>query len=83
MLSKYLYLAAGAAVAIGLAFGAGYVKGLAAGRIDQLQDTIEAYEDRNGVDETVEGYDRVALCIELGGLPDECAELRGVEEDPG
>lgn len=63
------------AVAIG-----GYVKGRHSGRIEQLQDTVEAYEKRKGIDDEVSGVDRYRVCVDLGGLPVECEQLRGLDE---
>ncbi|MDK1490498.1 hypothetical protein QN219_10550 [Sinorhizobium sp. 7-81] len=63
--------------------GAGYWKGRSDSRVEQLKDTIAAIEKRERVDERVNGLDGIALCNELlgGGVHDECAQLRGVEED--
>lgn len=63
------------AVAIG-----SYLKGVSSGRIGQLQDTVEAYEKRKGIDDEVSGVDRYRVCVDLGGLPDECEQLRGLDE---
>ena len=60
-------------------YGAGYYKGRSDGRIAQLKDTVQAHENRKIIDETVGGLNGYDLCRQLGGLPDECAELRGVE----
>lgn len=71
-----------AALALTLAYGAGYLAGKKSGRIDQLQATVKAHEDRNDIDETVADLDAVARCVELGGLPDDCAAaVRRLEED--
>lgn len=70
----------GAAVVIGaLLFGSGYLKGHGDGRIDQLADTVAAYEKRKGIDGDVADMDDVAVCVELGGLRDECEQLRGLD----
>lgn len=58
----------------------GYVKGNSAGRIEQLQDTVEAYEKRKGIDNAVSGVNRYRVCVDLGGVRDECEQLRGVDE---
>ena len=65
---------------VGAAAIVGYVKGNGAGRIEQLQDTVEAYEKRKGIDNAVSGVNRYQLCVDLGGLRDECEQLRGVDE---
>ena len=70
----------GGVVAIaGLLFAGGYQKGRSDGRISQLKDTVQAHENRKVIDQTVGGLNGYDLCRQLGGLPDECAELRGVE----
>lgn len=63
--------------------GAGYWKGRADSRAEQLRDTIAAIEKREKIDERIQGLDGIALCNELlgGGVHDECKQLRGVEED--
>ncbi|CAB4327569.1 MULTISPECIES: hypothetical protein [unclassified Brucella] len=43
--------------------------------------TARAIQKRAGVDEKIIGMDAVALCNELGGLPEQCNELRRVEAD--
>ncbi|MER9628391.1 hypothetical protein [Mesorhizobium sp. M0296] len=50
-----------------------------AGRVSALEDTVKAYRKRNDVDATVRNMDAADLCAELGGLPDDCKQLRGVE----
>lgn len=75
------YLAVAALVVTGALYGAGYIQGRSAGRVDALKDTVAAYQKREGIDHEVSGMDAVALCIELGGLRDECEQLRGVEEN--
>lgn len=56
-----------------------YSSGRAAGRVEQLQDTVAAYEKRTGIDNETNSLGRVDLCIELGGLRDECEQLRGLD----
>jgi hypothetical protein len=62
------------------AYGTGYFKGRADGRTAQLKQAVKAYETRNGIDTVVDGLGSQQLCIELGGLPDECAQLRGLDQ---
>lgn len=71
--------AACVALAIGAVFGAGVYYGKSWGRVEQLQDTIDAYQAREGIDHEISGWDRVRLCVELGGLRDECEQLRRLE----
>jgi hypothetical protein len=70
------------AVVVGL-FGAGYLKGNSDGRVDQLQDSVEAFENRGEVDDEVGNLDDRALCIRLGGVPEQCDELRRLAEAAG
>lgn len=45
-----------------------------------LRASIEAYDNRQGIDHEVDSTDRVSLCVELGGLRHECIEqLRRVD----
>ena len=75
-----LMLAGAALAVVAGAYGTGYYNGRADGRASQLKATVKAYETRNGIDESVSGLATQQLCVELGGLSDECAELRGVDE---
>lgn len=76
-------------VCIALAFGAAFFYALAytQGRTSilqkQVERSLEAWEARSKIDDNVENLDRFDLCVELGGLPIDCAEqLRGMEETP-
>lgn len=54
-----------------------YQSGRAYERSAALQATVKALRDRANENAAVEALDPLALCIELGGLPDECtAELQ-------
>lgn len=67
-------------VAGGLA-GGGYYKGRMDGRAAVLRDSIKAWESRAEVEDEIASDDPVALCRRLGGMPDECDELRGLAQD--
>ena len=67
------------AVAIAVVAGGAYWKGLQAGKVQGLKDTVQAYKNREQVDENINRLGAYDLCIELGGLPEQCAELRGVD----
>jgi hypothetical protein len=41
--------------------------------------TAKAIQKRANIDEKIIGMDAIALCNELGGLPEQCNELRGLE----
>ncbi|MBX8811214.1 hypothetical protein HBA91_01080 [Ochrobactrum sp. MR34] len=45
------------------------------------QAMTQAIQNRAGINETIDNMDSVALCIELGGLRDQCEQLRGLAEN--
>lgn len=48
------------------------------------ENIIKAVRSRAGIDEKIKNMDVVALCHELGGVPDQCEQLRGLAENqPG
>jgi len=50
--------------------------------VEALEKQVQAYKDRNDENAAVEALDPVGLCIDLGGVPDDCrAELRRLGED--
>lgn len=71
-----------AALALTLAYGAGYMAGKSAAKNSTLKGTVKAHENRNEIDRDVDGLDAYRRCIELGGMPDRCNELRGLEGHP-
>lgn len=76
---KYLLIfAAGASVVTGVYFY-GYSAGMRDGRVEQLEKSIQAEKDRKNVDQDIAGLDDYDLCIRVGGLPDDCGQLRGVD----
>lgn len=71
----------GAGVAVILAvFYLGQWKGHNDGKIEQLKDSVEAVQTRESIDSTINNSDDYAVCIALGGLPDDCRALRRMEE---
>lgn len=78
MIRSYLY------GAVALAFVAllvvVYYKGREAGKIDQLKATVAAERNRGDVDNDVARSSDYDLCVRVGGLPEQCDELRRVEE---
>ncbi|RUX03176.1 MAG: hypothetical protein E5V51_00120 [Mesorhizobium sp.] len=58
----------------------GYTKGRSDGRVAVLVDTVKAYKKRTDVDAKVHDLDAADLCVELGGVRDECEQLRGVDQ---
>ena len=45
------------------------------------QAVTQAIQNRAGINETIDNMDSVALCIELGGVREQCEQLRGLAED--
>ncbi|UCA47004.1 hypothetical protein [Pseudochrobactrum sp. XF203] len=45
------------------------------------QAVTQAIQNRAGINETIDNMDGIALCIELGGMRDQCEQLRGLAED--
>ena len=45
------------------------------------QAVTQAIQNRAGINETINNMDSVALCAELGGVRDQCEQLRGMAED--
>lgn len=74
-----LLVAAGVLFAV---YAKGRQDGRQAGRVEQLHDSVEAYEKRGKIDNETDALDSRAVCIRLGGLPDDCDELRRVGEAP-
>lgn len=58
----------------------GYSAGKHAAKIEQLQADVDAHVKREGIHNEVSAMDRYAVCIDIGGLPDDCNELRRLEE---
>jgi len=74
-----LLLAAGALALAAALFGAGYLKGKNDGQVDQLKSSVEAYRERSDIDARVRTGSDYQLCLDLGGLPDQCQQLRGMD----
>lgn len=74
-----------AVVTVGVISGV-FLYGKSVGRqgaaVEAMEKQVQAYKDRNDENSAVEALDPVGLCIDLGGVPDECrAELRRLGED--
>ncbi|GGB10276.1 hypothetical protein GCM10011491_42800 [Brucella endophytica] len=84
-LLKYWQIGAGTAVGALLAAGPVYLYGAAQGRqqaaLSAAEATVKAIQQRGDVDEKIIDMDGYRLCLELGGVPDECDQLRRVEAD--
>jgi len=64
-----------AALVVMVAFTTGYFSGRQHGREAALKAAVQAYQTRNRIDENVQNMDGVALCMALGGLRGQCADL--------
>ena len=45
------------------------------------QAVTQAIQNRAGINETIDNMDGIALCVELGGVREQCEQLRGLAED--
>lgn len=83
-LLDWFKIGAGAALGAALAWGPAYYLGKHDGRqqaaVEQLQADVDAYVKREGIDHEVDGMERFRVCLALGGLPDQCEQLRGVDK---
>lgn len=79
-----LYILAGSIVVGILCAGGIYWYGKSVGKneaqIAQLKASVDAQVKREGIENEVSGLDRYAICIDLGGLPGDCEQLRRMEE---
>ena len=62
-------------------YAAGTIKERQRAAVAAAEATAKAIQKRANIDEKIIGMDAVALCLELGGLPEQCDELRRVEAD--
>lgn len=68
-----------AAAVVVVAFGSAYFFGKSAGkevgRQEALRASVQNLRERSITNEKINGLDRAGLCVELGGLPGECASF--------
>lgn len=85
VLLKCWQIGAGAVLGALIASAPVYFYGKHEGRqqaaVEAARQTAAAIQERARTDETIKSLDASALCIELGGLPDQCIQLRGLAED--
>lgn len=81
-LGEELVRVAGAALLAIVIFIAGLATGIQHERNKQLADTVAANSKRIKVDANVDGRSDYQLCIDAGGVPDKCQQLRGVVATP-
>lgn len=70
----------GALGGLALSHAWAYRSGAQSERVARLQADVDAYQKREGIDHEVDGMERYRVCIDLGGLPDDCEQLRRMEE---
>jgi hypothetical protein len=63
-------------------YAKGRMDGRASAKIEQLKATVEAFQNRQGIDDETRTLDSVALCIRLGGVRSDCDQLRGMAKAP-
>lgn len=77
---------AGAIVGAVIVSGPVYFYGKNEGRqqaaLARLEADVNARIEREGIDHEVDGMERYRVCLDLGGLPDNCRQLRGMDETP-
>jgi len=85
LIPSWLKYSLAALVAAFLLLAGGYTAGTIKERqraaLAAAEATAKAIQKRANIDEKIIGMDAVALCNELGGLPEQCNELRRVEAD--
>lgn len=57
-----------------------YRSGAQSERVSRLKADVEAYSKREGIEHEVDDMERYRVCLDLGGLPDDCEQLRRLEE---
>lgn len=86
-LLKFWQIGVGAALGAMLAVGPVYLYGKHAARVEakaeQAIETAKSYKERAEINDKVQTFDAIALCLELGGKPLECtSELREILKRP-
>ena len=85
LIPNWLKIVAAAVLAAFLCLAAGYVAGTIKERqrsaLAAAEATAKAIQKRADIDEEVINMDARRLCLELGGLREQCDQLRGLEAD--
>jgi len=85
LIPNWLKITAAAVLAAFLCLAAGYVAGTIKERqrsaLVAAEATAKAIQKRADIDEEVINMDAVALCKQLGGVHEQCDQLRGLEPD--
>lgn len=80
-LKRILILVAVGIVALTAAYQFGRYQQRQQAAISTAQAISKAIQSRVEVNETIGNMDSFALCLELGGLRDQCEQLRGLATD--
>lgn len=80
-MKTYMLIGLGIAIIGGfiLSMGHAYKAGRQVERVAQLEASVEAYAKSKGIQDEVNSMDRYGICIELGGMPGDCEQLRWME----
>lgn len=78
--SGAILIVAGTLALTGGMLAVGYWSGHNAGEVDQLKNSVEAYAKREGIDNDTNALARDAVCLKLGGMREQCDELRRLDE---
>lgn len=70
----------GGAIFGSLLYVFGYSDGKNDAELKTAQAVTRAIQNRAGINTTINNMDSIALCVELGGLRDQCEQLRGLAE---
>ncbi|MGU3576790.1 hypothetical protein ACLBWZ_14750 [Brucellaceae bacterium C25G] len=62
-------------------YGLGHRDGMQETSLKVEQAINQALQKRVGINEAINSMDSFSLCIELGGVPEQCQQLRGLAED--
>ena len=72
------WAALGAVLAVSGAYTLGSINGASQAKSEAefaaIQSTLNQLKERGAINESVEATDLRSLCIELGGMPDDCPE---------
>ncbi|MBC8718843.1 hypothetical protein [Ochrobactrum sp. Marseille-Q0166] len=83
VIPNWLKIVAAAVLAVFLCLAVGYVAGTIKERhrsaLAAAEATAKAIQKRADIDEEVINMDAYRLCLELGGVREQCDQLRGLE----
>ncbi|MGU3399134.1 hypothetical protein ACLBWS_05235 [Brucellaceae bacterium D45D] len=80
-LKRFLAAVLAAFLFLGVGYTYGTIKQRQRAALAAAEAAAKAIERRADIDETIIGMDAYRLCLELGGVRDECAQLRRMETD--